>query len=456
VSLVCWRVFCLTSGVDERELAGLRLCLEEFAAEVFEGFSRADQRATGLRYLRGLMLDGKRKSMQPMAERLGIDYQQFQQFLTSSTWDYVAVRRRLAGQIVDLVEPAAWVVDDTGFAKNGTASPGVARQYSGTLGKVGNCQVAVSLHAVTDAASGVLGWRLFLPESSWDERSVPVVPEGPEHDQQRAQAEQKTAQIQARRARAKIPDDQRYRAKWQMALELIDEVIGWGHRPPVLVGDAGYGDTTEFRTALSDRDILYVLAVKSSTSAYPAHALPKPASVPVAGAGRQGRPAGPGYRDTATSLKELALQAIRDNPALLQETTWRHGTKTSPDNRSAAMSSPFAALRVRPANRTIPRADDGSLPDCWLLIEWPPDKDEPTDYWLSTLPPDTPLTTLIRLAKIRWRIEHDYRELKDGLGLDHFEGRTFTGWHRHATLVTAAQLFLTRLRLTHPKADGQP
>jgi SRSO17 transposase len=441
----------LTSGVDERELSGWRLALEEFASEVFEGFSRSDQRATGLRYLRGLMLDGKRKSMQPMAERLGIDYQQFQQFLTSSTWDYVAVRRRLAGQIIALIGPQAWVVDDTGFAKNGSASPGVARQYSGTLGKVGNCQVAVSLHAVTDRASGVLGWRLFLPETTWDDERVPTVPEGREHDNERAEAAEKAAAIRTRRVRSKIPEDERHRPKWQMALELIDENISWGHRPPVLVGDAGYGDTTEFRTALSERDIPYVLAVKATTSAYRGADVP----VPPATTGRRGRPAAAAYPNDPASLKTLALQAISDNPALLHEITWRHGTKTSPDNRDAAMRSHFAALRVRPANRTITRADDGSLPECWLLIEWPPDKNEPTDYWLSTLPETTPVKTLIRLAKIRWRIEHDYRELKDGLGLDHFEGRSWAGWHRHATLVTAAQLFLTRLRLTNPKADGQ-
>ena len=119
------------------------------------------------------------------------------------------------------------------------------------------------------------------------------------------------------------------------------------------------------------------------------------------------------------------------------------------------MRSRFTALRIRPANRNIPRANDGSLPVEWLVAEWPEDAAEPTDYWLSDLPADTPITTLVWLAKIRWRIEHDYRELKTGLGLDHFEGRTFTGWHRHATLISAAQLFLTTLRLQTPKADGQ-
>lgn len=119
------------------------------------------------------------------------------------------------------------------------------------------------------------------------------------------------------------------------------------------------------------------------------------------------------------------------------------------------MRSRFLAARIRPANRDIAPADDGHLPEAWLLAEWPTGADEPTDYWISTLHPDTPLKELVRLAKIRWRIEHDYRELKTGLGLDHFEGRSWIGWHHHATLVTAAHLFITTLRLTDPKAGGQ-
>ena len=117
------------------------------------------------------------------------------------------------------------------------------------------------------------------------------------------------------------------------------------------------------------------------------------------------------------------------------------------------MTSHFLAIRVRPANRDIPRTADRSLPDCWLLAEWPPQAGEPTDYWLSNLPPDTPITELARLAKIRWRVEHDYRELKTGLGLDQFEGRSFDGWHRHVTLAALAQAFITMIR-TDPKAHA--
>jgi SRSO17 transposase len=478
VSLVCFDRLCLTAGVDERELAGLRTALLEFADEMFAGFARADQRANGLRYLRGLILDGQRKSMQPMAERLGVDQQQLQQFMTSSTWDYVAVRRRLAARILALIDPVAWVLDDTGFVKDGDASPGVARQYSGTLGKVGNCQIAVSVHAATTTASGVLDWRLYLG-TSWDEDCLPAatttaLEPGDSRDSAARQAARRRVSkalksgrtvsaataaaagtggisaaeraqlsdmITARRDRAKIPATERYRPKWELALEMLDELLGWGHTPPVVVGDAGYGQA-EFRTALSERDLTYMLATTPAATAYPAKAVPAP------GTGKRQ----PRYEGKAATLKDLALQAGRTR---FRQITWRRGTKSSPANPGAAMSGNFAALRVRPAATSIPRDENGVLPEVWLMIEWPPDKDEPTDYWLSNLPADTTLKTLVTTAKIRWRIEHDYRELKTGLGLDHFEGRTFTGWHRHATLVSAAQLFLTTLRLRTPKADGQ-
>ena len=153
-----------------------------------------------------------------------------------------------------------------------------------------------------------------------------------------------------------------------------------------------------------------------------------------------------------SGTNDLAVAAGR--PAL-KTVTWRHGTRTDPDNPAAAMRSRFLALRIRPANRDITPANDGSLPQAWLLAEWPTGAKEPTDYWICTLDPGTPLKELVRLAKIRWRIEHDYRELKTGLGLDHFEGRSWTGWHHHATLVSAAHLFITTLRLTNPKASGQ-
>jgi FOG: Transposase len=417
--------------VDVAEVAGVRESLDEFVGEVFASLPRKDQRGKGSLYLQGLMLEGRRKSMQPMGGRLGVDYQQLQQFVSSSPWPVEPVRRVLARKAIGVIGPEAWVIDDTGFKKDGTASPCVARQYSGTLGKIGNCQIGVSVHAVTDVASCPLGWRLFVPQA-WDDTC--------------ADTNEQAETIAARRLKAQIPDSVRHRTKWELALEMLDELAGWGHRPPLICADAGYGEITEFRLGLTERQIPYVVAVKSSTSVYPADAVPELMDYN----GRGPRPRTIRYQQDPSQVKELA--GARESFA---EATWRHGTKTSPGNRQAAMTSRFTAARVRPANRNIPRQPDGSLPECWLIAEWPDDADQPTDYWLSTLPEDTPLSELVRLAKIRWRIEHDYRELKQGLGLAHFEGRTFPGWHHHLTLVTAAQLFITSQRLAaDPKAHG--
>lgn len=413
------------------ELAEVRGRLEDFAGEVFTSFARREQRSNGGLYLRGLMLDGRRKSMVPMAERLGVDHQRLQQFITSSTWDYGAVRRRLARRAVDLVAPEAWVLDDTGHVKDGDASPGVARQYTGTAGKVANCQIAVSVHAVTDTGSAALNWRLFLPDS-WDDAL--------------AEDEGQAEHIAQRRRRCAIPEQVRHRPKWQLALDMLDELAAWGLVPPLVVADAGYGEVTALRVELTRRQIPYIVNVKGTTTAYPHDVVPE--TTPYAGTGR---PPVAKYRTPRSTLRELALTAGR---RALRRVTWRRGSRHTPGNPSAKMTSRFLALRVRPANRGIARQEDGHLPECWLLAEWPPGESEPTDYWLSTLPSDTRLRDLVRLAKIRWRIEHDYRELKTGLGLTHFEGRSFTGWHRHVTLVSAAHLFLTELRLTSPKATG--
>jgi SRSO17 transposase len=423
------------------EIAEARPRLVAFASEMLGGLARSDQRAAGELYVRGLLTDGRRKSMQPMAERLGVDHQRLQQFITTSTWDYVAVRRNVARWFAASQPVEALVADDTGFAKDGSASPCVARQYSGTLGKVGNCQVGVSVHLVNERASCAAGWRLFCPES-WDDVKLddPVA----------------AARAKRRRERAGVPDEVRHAEKWRLALEMIDEIAtpgGWGvldqvtaagGKRPVVVADAGYGDNTTFRQELTDRGWQYVVAVKGSTSAHPHDAVPGALAY-----GGTGRPSVPRYRAKPASLRQLAIA----HAAEIRPVTWRQGTKATNGNPDAAMTSHFLAIRVRPANRDIHRAGDGSLPACWLLAEWPPGADEPTDYWLSTLPPDTPISELVRLAKIRWRIEHDYRELKTGLGLAHFEGRSYAGWHRHVTLAALAQAFCTMLR-TDPKVPA--
>src|SRR5215217_9248979 len=178
------------------EMDQVRPRLVAFAAEMLGGLARSDQRAKGELYLRGLMLDGKRKSMQPMAARLGVDHQRLQQFVTSSTWDHVEVRKRVARWADEFIRPDAYVIDDSGFPKDGADSPGVARMYSGTLGKVGNCQIGVSVHAVTDWASAAINWALFIPQS-WDDTT--------------ASDADTAAEIAYRRTRAKIPDQVRHR-----------------------------------------------------------------------------------------------------------------------------------------------------------------------------------------------------------------------------------------------------
>jgi SRSO17 transposase len=390
------------------ELARVRRRLVAFAAEVFQPLARADQRRWGECYLRGLMLDGKRKSIQPMATRLPDGNEQaLQQFVSQSPWDWRPVRQRLATQMTAAVDPDAWIVDDTGFPKFGTASVGVARQYSGTLGKVANCQVGVSIHAATDQASCPIDWRLFLPES-WD-------------------------QDQAKRRAAHLPERVRHRPKWQLALDMLDELAAWGLAPPVVVADAGYGESGELRLGLEERGLAYMTQVKGTTSAYPEAVTPQVAPYP----GRGRRP-GTRYRAKRSLLAELVAAA---GPSAAKTVAWREGVR-------GRLRSRFVVLRVRPAGVRLRRAvAGGELPVRWLLAEWPAGQPEPVKYWLANLPETTPLVELVRLAKLRWRVEHDYRELKDGLGLDHFEGRSFGGWHHHVTLVSVAHAFVTLQRL---------
>lgn len=399
-----------------------RAKLALFVADVFASVPRKDQRAKSDCYLRGLMVDGRRKSIQAMAERLADGNEQnLQQFVNQSTWDPVPVRRRIVQRMVPQVGPDAWAVDDVSFPKDGKMSVAVARQYCGALGKRANCQVAVSVHAVSDTASCPLQWRLFVPREWADD---PV-----------------------RRRKTGIPPEIGHREKWRLALDSIDELAGWGMIPPAVVADAGYGQNADFRDGLTERGIGYVVAIRSDVTVHPHDA--QPTAPRWSGNGRRPQPR---YRDKPSSVAALAADHGRQ---AFTEVTWREGSR-------GPMRSHFLALRVRPAgikSRRLAQATaadpdswDGVLPEVTLLVEWPAGAEAPTGYWLSNLPDTVTLAELVRLAKIRWRIEHDYRELKHGLGLDHFEGRSWNGWHHHVTLVTAAHAFLTEHRLA-PKAD---
>ncbi|MFF3350519.1 IS701 family transposase [Streptomyces sp. NPDC002779] len=407
--------------MDTHEVNRLRAALGLFVEDVFASVPRKDQRRWGECYLRGLMLEGRRKSIQPMAERLPDgNMQALQQLVSQSPWEWTPVRRRIAERLVQVVRPEVWVVDDVSFPKCGKASVGVARQYCGAVGKRANCQVAVSVHAATDNASCPLQWQLYLPREWTDDPD--------------------------RCRRSGVPDDVVHQEKWRLALGLLDTLAAWQLKAPVVVADAGYGVSTLFRLGLQERGLFSVLALNGNEVAHPQDVEPHRPSY-----GGLGPPTLPRYRTPPRALSALAAQT---NARQFTEVTWRQGSK-------GPMTSRFTVLTVRPAGKQSLAAAqeagggkgrwDGVLPTQTLLVEWPDGQDTPTGYWISNLPATTPAADLVRWAKMRWRIEHDYRELKHGLGLDHFEGRT---WHHLVTLVTAAQAFLT-LRRYDPKAQTQ-
>jgi SRSO17 transposase len=393
--------------------AAVKERLEEFGREVLaEAMNRPAQMENGGLYLRGLIEEGKRKSLEPMADRLGADanYQSMQQFLTDSPWDPAAVVRAVAERVAPEIEILAWVLDDTGFPKQGKRSPGVKRQYSGTLGKVGNCQIGVSVHAVGERGTVPLGWALYLPEE-WCE--------DPE-----------------RRAQAKIPEKIEFKTKPELGVEILERASGWEVPKAPVLGDAAYGENNELRERLHHAEFQYVLSVSAQTAAFaPGSAFQVPER-----RGATGRPRGRLRPDRKPVAIAELIAGLR--PDDWQTVAFRDG----PDG--AQMSSRFAFVRVRAAHRwqwgfaTEPREE-------WLICEWPEGEEEPTDYWLSNLPPDAEPERLARLARLRWKIELDYKQLKGELGLDDYEGRSYLGWHHHTALVTAAHGFLTMERL-HP------
>jgi SRSO17 transposase len=374
-------------------------------------------------YVTGLCLPGERKSIEPMAARVDprhvrARHQSMHHFIADAPWDAAAVlrvaREWVLAPMVRHGPVAAWIVDDTAFPKKGEHSVGVARQYCGVLGKQENCQVAVSVSVANDAVSFPVAYQLYLPEI-W-------------------------ACDRRRRRAVGVPDSVPFQPKWQIALSQIRTLQAEGLPSAPVVADAGYGDTTEFREALTTAGLAYVVGVKGETTVWP----PGTAPLPPKRWGGRGRPptrVRRTRRHTPRSLKRLALEI----PTTAWRTvTWREGTR-------GAMRSRFARLRVRPAHRDEQRA--APRPEEWLLIEWPRGAPEPTKYWLSTLPETLPIADLVRLAKLRWRIERDYQELKDELGLDHFEGRGWRGFHHHGALCIAAYAFLAaeRARLSPPE-----
>lgn len=386
------------SGVQDR--------LAAYIADVASGLVRSEQREYAEQYARGLIAEGARKSLEPMVARLGGgrgQYEGLQHFLADSPWDPVLVDRAIAERVCAVIEPAAWVLDDTGIPKDGRRSPGVKRQYSGTLGKIGNCQIAVSLHAIGAKGTVPLGFRLYLPED-WC-----ADPE--------------------RRRRAKVPADVEFQTKPALGGELVARAAGWKVRRAPVLGDQAYGNDARLRARLHADGIDYVLSVGPQCAVFAPDT-----SFVVA-------PRKPGSRGPApTALRAHGQpQSIAQLVAGLRPEAFQ--TVVFRDTDGEQIVSRFAFVRVIAAH---PVTRDRQPPrEEWLIIESPEAHEHPSDYWLSNLPADTEPEQLARLARLRWMIELDYKQLKGHLGLDHYEGRSYLGFHHHCTLVTAAHGFLT-------------
>jgi SRSO17 transposase len=380
----------------------------------------ADRIGPARAYCTGLLLPGARKSIEPLAARLAPQrvpaaHQSLHHLIARADWSDEAVLQVVREQVLPAIEHHGpiryWIIDDTGFPKKGKHSVGVARQYCGQLGKQDNCQVAVTLAVANAHASLPIGYRLYLPEA-W-------------------------VGDPARRAKAGVPEEVAFRTKPAIALEQIRQALADGVPAGVVLADAGYGIDTEFRTGLTALDLLYVVGVQASISLWPPGTGPLP---PQAWSGR-GRPPSR-VRRSPEHHPVAAAELAESLPAAAWRTvTWRAGSR-------AALASRFAAVRVRPAHR-----DDqlpAPRPEEWLLIEWPAGEKEPTKYWLSTLPAETGLKELVAIAKARWRIERDFQELKQEIGLGHYEGRGWRGFHHHASLCIAAYGFLVAERCRFP------
>jgi SRSO17 transposase len=385
---------------------------------------RAERQHWAWLYIRGLLLDGERKSIEPMAARLpGADVQALRQFVNQSPWAWEPVQEALAHSVVDALLPeAVYLLDATSFPKQGTHSVGVARQYCGALGKTANCQVAVTVHLGTDTTSVPLTWALFLPEA-WTTDPT-------------------------RRAEVGIPPDATHQTKPDLAVACLDRVRTWGLQPRPVLADSEFGNSWDFREALHTRTYSYCVQVEPTTGAWPDRPTPR-APRPSTGRGR------PRTRPRAEDLPppqslQVLVQAL---PATAWRTvTWRAGSK-GPMTSRFARCPVWCAHAWRRGGPLAPREET-------CLVEWPPDEPRPTKYWLADLRGEPlGLRRLVRLAKGRWRIEQDYRELKDELGLDHFEGRSYVGWHHHVTLVSLAYAFLVLERARAKKnlaADVAP
>jgi SRSO17 transposase len=392
---------------------------KRFAAYI-EGLAIAaghEDRNTPLKnYCKGLLLPGERKSIEPMAARLEPDSvqamrQSLHHLAAKAPWSDEVVLEQVRNRVLPAMEKhgpvVAWIVDDTGFPKKGMHSVGVTRQYCGQVGKQDNCRVAVSLSVATWSSSLPIAYRLYLPKE-WAEDAE-------------------------RRGKTEVPVEVGFQTKPEIALDQIRAAVAAQVNRGIVLADAAYGINTEFREGLTQLGLQYVVGVQSSMTVWEPGKQPLPPKT----RGKMGRP--PRLLQRATDHQPVSVKQLAMNlpSTAFKEISWREGAERK-------LQSRFAAVRVRPAHRDYWKAEPHA--EEWLLIEWPRGETEPTKYWISTLAPDTRLKALIKMAKQRWIIERDYQELKQELGLGHFEGRNWRGFHHHATLCIAAYGFLVAER----------
>jgi len=367
-------------------------------------------------YCKGLLLPGERKSIEPMAARLDhanvqATRQSLHHLVAKAPWSDQSMLEQVRSQVLPAMEKqgavVAWIVDDTGFPKKGKHSVGVAHQYCGQVGKQDNCRIAVSLSVATWSSSLPIGYRLYLPKEWADDAE--------------------------RRKKTEVPDEILFQTKPEIALDQIRAAVAANVARGVVLADAAYGINTEFRDGLSKLGLQYVVGVQSTMTVWEPGKQPLPAK-PRASMGRPPRLLRRSDQHQPVSVKQLAM-SLPSNA--FKDITWREAGERK-------LQSRFAAVRIRPAHRDYEKAEPYA--EEWLLIEWPKGEAEPTRYWVSTLPPTTQLKALVKMAKHRWIIERDYQELKQELGLGHFEGRNWRGFHHHATLCIAAYGFLVAER----------
>jgi SRSO17 transposase len=396
---------------------------DSYMEHLSEALGHVDRHA-GLRgYCTGLMLPLSRKSVEPMAARVdpmhaSARHQALHHFVAKADWSDTQMLRRVCQWVMpkmDFSQGGWWIIDDTGFPKKGRHSVGVTRQYCGVLGKQDNCQVAVSISLASNQGSLPVAWQLYLPED-W-------------------------AADPERRAKAGVPEAIRFATKTQIALRQLRTLLDEGAPRYCVLADAGYGVDNAFRQSLSDMGLFYAVGVTSAVVVWPPGVQPLPPKH-YSGVGRP--PVVP--RRTAT-LQPMSVKALPMSlpPAAFQVITWREGTNTPLRER-------FAAVRVRHAGGNVGKAR--LRPEQWLLIEWPEKDQEPSKYFLSTLPEDITIDELVSVAHQRWRIERDYQDLKQDFGLGHYEGRGWRGFHHHAALSIAAYGFLMAERLIADKPVG--